>query len=145
MSNWYLQNGKDSDVVVSTRVRLARNLKGFKFENKCSEDEKKQILDKVEEIIPSLGYGLQLLKLKDMDEITKISLVEKKLITPDFIEKGENTAIAINKEENICIMINSEDHLLLQVFGEGIALEELMNLAVELDQKMILLQRKQRN
>ena len=33
MSNWYLQNGKDSDVVVSTRVRLARNLKGFKFEN----------------------------------------------------------------------------------------------------------------
>ena len=136
MSNWYLQNGKDSDVVVSTRVRLARNLKGFKFENKCSEDEKKQILDKVEEIIPSLGYGLQLLKLKDMDEITKISLVEKKLITPDFIEKGENTAIAINKEENICIMINSEDHLLLQVFGEGIVLEELMNLAVELDQKM---------
>lgn len=136
MSNWYLQNGKDSDVVVSTRVRLARNLAGFKFENKCSEEEKKQILYKVEEIIPSLGYGLQLLKLKDMDEITKISLVEKKLITPDFIEKGENTAIAINKEENICIMINSEDHILLQTFGEGIALEELMNLAVELDQKM---------
>ena len=46
MSNWYLQNGKDSDVVISTRVRLARNIKNFNFENKCSKDDKKHILEK---------------------------------------------------------------------------------------------------
>ena len=44
MSNWYLQNGKDSDVVISTRVRLARNIQGFNFENKCSKEDKKNIL-----------------------------------------------------------------------------------------------------
>ena len=45
MSNWYLQNGKDSDVVVSSRVRLVRNLNGFKFLNKCSKEEQEKILD----------------------------------------------------------------------------------------------------
>ena len=54
-------NGKDSDVVVSSRVRLVRNLAGFKFLNKCSLEEKRKILDTVKEIVPSLGYGLKYL------------------------------------------------------------------------------------
>ena len=137
MSNWYLQNGKNSDVVISTRVRLARNIKGFNFENKCKNEDKKQILAKIESIVPSLGYGLQLLKLKDMDDLTKLSLVEKHIISPEFANSAdENKAILINNEENICIMINEEDHLRMQVFGEGMAIEELMNLAIEIDQKL---------
>ena len=43
MANWYLQNGKDSDVVISTRVRLARNINGFNFESRCSKEEKGKI------------------------------------------------------------------------------------------------------
>ena len=137
MSNWYLQNGKNSDVVISTRVRLARNIKGFNFENKCKNEDKKQILAKIESIVPSLGYGLQLLKLKDMDDLTKLSLVEKHIISPEFVNSSdENKAILINNEENVCIMINEEDHLRMQVFGEGMAIEELMNLAIEIDQKL---------
>ena len=137
MSNWYLQNGKDSDVVISTRVRLARNIQGFNFENKCSKEDRKNILEKIQNIMPSLGYGLQLLKLKDMDNLTKISLVEKHIISPDFANSNdESAAILINNEENICIMINEEDHLRMQVFAEGIAIEQLMNLAIEIDQKL---------
>lgn len=137
MSNWYLQNGKDSDVLISTRVRLARNIQGFNFKNKCNKEERKQILEKIENIVPSLEYGLQLLKLKDMDDLTKISLIEKHIISPEFANNNdENSAIIINNEENICIMVNEEDHLRIQVFAEGIAIEELMNFAIELDQKL---------
>ncbi len=137
MSNWYLQNGKNSDVVISTRVRLARNIKEFNFENKCKKEDKKKILEKIESIVPSLGYGLQLLKLKDMDDLTKLSLAEKHIISPEFANsQDENRAILINNEENICIMINEEDHLRMQVFAEGMAIEELMNLAIEIDQKL---------
>lgn len=137
MSNWYLQNGKDSDVVISTRVRLARNIKGFNFENKCNKETKKAILEKIENITPILGYGLKLLKLKDMDKLTKSSLVEKYIISPEFASnEDEYKAILINNEENICIMINEEDHLRIQIFSEGIAIEELMNLAIEIDQKL---------
>lgn len=137
MSNWYLQNGKNSDVIISTRVRLARNIKGFNFESRCSEEDKKQILEEIERVLPSLGYGLQLLRLKDMDDLTKLSLVEKHIISPEFANsKNKNSAILINTEENICIMINEEDHLRMQFFTEGMAIEELMNLAVEVDQKL---------
>ena len=66
MANWYLQNGKDSDVVISSRVRLARNLVEYNFPNKHLKDESKEVLNKLEEITPSLGYGLKFLKLENI-------------------------------------------------------------------------------
>lgn len=137
MANWYLQNGKDSDVVISSRVRLVRNLSGFKFLNKCSRDEQERILEKIKEVIPSLGYGLKYVEMDDLDDITKLSLVEKHLISPEFVMKSNvKKAIIVNDDENICIMINESDHLKLQVFSSGQELENLMNLIVEIDEKM---------
>ena len=137
MSNWYLQNGKDSDVVISSRVRLVRNLNGFKFLSKCSKEEQEKILEKIKEIVPSLGYGLKYLKLEDIDDVTKLSLVEKHLISPEFVmNNNAKKAIIVNDEENICIMLNEDDHIKLQVFSSGQELENLMNLAIELDEKI---------
>ena len=137
MANWYLQNGKESDVVVSSRVRLSRNLNDFNFLNRCSKEKQEEILEKIKEIVPSLGYGLKFLKLDDLDEITILSLVEKHLISPEFAVKNKNAkAIIINDEENICIMLNEDDHIKMQVFGSGQELENIMNLVVELDEKL---------
>lgn len=137
MSNWYLQNGKDSDVVISSRVRLARNIERYPFTTKCSQEDLTKILNEIKDITPSLGYGLKFIDLKDIDDITKISLVEKHIISPDFA-MGKNThgAILINDEENICMMINDEDHIKLQVFSSGQDLENLMNLIIEIDEKL---------
>ena len=135
--NWYLQNGKESDVVISTRVRLSRNIKGIPFITRASKDELKEVYDKMKEITPSLGYNLKFLSLDDMDSITKQSLVEKHLISPDFAKtKMPYTAIIINDEENICIMVNEEDHIKLQVFTSGLDIDNLLNLAIEIDEKM---------
>ena len=137
MANWYLQNGKESDVVVSSRVRLSRNLNNFNFLNRCSKEKQEEILEKIKEIVPSLGYGLKFLKLDDLDEITILSLVEKHLISPEFAVKNKNAkAIIINDEENICIMLNEDDHIKMQVFSAGQELENIMNLVVELDEKL---------
>lgn len=137
MTNWYLQNGKDSDVVVSSRVRLSRNLNGFNFLSKCSKEEQQKILNTVKDIVPSLGYGLKYISFDDLDDVTKVSLVEKHLISPELAMNKENKkAIIINNEENICIMLNEDDHIKLQVFGSGQELENLMNLAVEIDEKL---------
>ena len=137
MSNWYLQNGKDSDVVVSSRVRLVRNLNGFKFLKKCSKEEKENILNKIKEIVPGLGYDLKYINIEDLDDITKLSLVEKHLISPEFVmDDNAKKAIIINEEENICIMLNEDDHIKLQVFSSGQELENLMNLVVEIDEKI---------
>ena len=137
MSNWYLQSGKESDVVISSRVRLARNIKEFNFPGSLTKEDSKKVLNKIKEIVPSLGYGLKFIELKDIDDITKISLIEKHLISPDFaMSKKENTAMIINDDENICIMVNEEDHIRLQVFSSGLDIENLMNLAIEIDEKL---------
>ena len=137
MLNWYLQNGKESDVVVSSRIRLARNLKSFPFITKCGKEEKRKIEEKMKEITPSLGYGIHYFTIKDLDDITKMTLVEKHILSPKFaLQKEENGAILINDEENIAIMVNEEDHLRIQILGTGLELDSLMNLAIEVDEKI---------
>lgn len=134
--NWYLQSGKESDVIISTRIRFARNLQGFKF-NLKTKAEIDKLKNKIKENVPSIGYGLKYLELKDMDDITKMSLVEKNLISPEYaLNKNDTGAILINDEENICIMINDDDHLKIQVFSSGFELENTINYAIELDQKI---------
>lgn len=134
--NWYLQSGKESDVVTSTKIRFDRNLQGFKFNLKTKIDIEK-LKNKIKENIYLIGYGLKYLELKDMDDITKMSLVEKNLISPEYVlNKNETGAILINDEENICIVINDEEHLKIQVFSAGFELENTLNYAIELDQKI---------
>lgn len=134
--NWYLQSSENSDVAKSTRIRLARNLHDFKF-NLSSKEEIKALENKIKENLYTIGYGLKFFSLKDMDDITKMSLVEKNLISPEFVlHKNETGSILINDEENICVMIGNENHIELQVFNCGFDLENTLNLAIEVDKKL---------
>ncbi len=135
--NWYIQNGKESDVVLSTRVRLSRNLKGIPFKTRCTKEELKKVFDTLKEVTPLLGYNLKFIAMEDIDNLTKQTLVEKHIISPDFAKtKVPYTAIIINDEENICIMVNEEDHIKLQVFTSGLDVDNLLNLAIEIDEKL---------
>ena len=125
--NWYLENGKESDVVISSRIRIARNIQEIPFIPKASKEDLLEVLKQLEYITPSIGYGLNFFRLNNMDDITKMTLVEKHLISPEF---------ALSEEENICIMINEEDHLRIQVFGAGLEIENLANLAIEIDERI---------
>lgn len=135
MLNWYLQSGKDSDVIISSRIRLARNISNYPFETKCNETKKEEITKLIEEAISDNKYGIKLLKLKDMDDVTINSLIEKRLISPDFVRgKEKSKAILINDDENVCAMIHTDNHISLQVFGAGLELDNLLNLIIELDE-----------
>lgn len=133
--NWYLQSGKESDVAISTRIRFSRNINGYSFN--LSSEELENLENKIKESIYEIGYGLKYLKIKDMDEITKTSLLEKNLVTEEFLNKNKDKkSILVNDEENICIMIGEEDHLKIQVYSAGLELENTLNLAIELDKKL---------
>lgn len=137
MLNWYLQSGKESDVVVSSRIRLARNLSNFPFMKKLDKTTKQKIQEEIKEITPELGYGLKFVKLNNMDDITKMTLIEKHLVSPNFVLNKEDIgAMLINDDENISIMINEEDHLRIQVMSSGLDIENSMNLAIEVDKKI---------
>lgn len=134
--NWYLQSNENCDVVRSTRIRFARNLSEFKFSLQ-SKEEFENLENKIKDNLYAIGYGLKFLRLKDMDDITKMSLVEKNLISPEFaLKRNETGSILINDDENICIMIGGRDHLNIQVFSCGLELENTLNLAIELDERI---------
>ena len=134
--NWYLQTGKNSDVVLNTRITYSRNLRNYRFAP-TSLKEIEEIENEIKAKIYQIGYNLKFLKLKDMDEITKKSLQEKELITENIRkDKFISHSILINEEENICILINAENHLEIQVFNPGLEIENTFNLAKEVDEKI---------
>ena len=102
-----------------------------------TEEEVKEILNEIEKIVPSLGNDFTFIRLKDMDDLTKISLLEKHILSPEFSMEEENEyAFILNKEENVAIMLNEEDHIRIQTFSSGFDLEYVLNLAREIEEKM---------
>ena len=129
--NWYMQTGKDGDVVLNSKINFSRNLRNYRFETKDQKDIQ-EIENLVKTNLPSIGYGLKFLKLKDMDELTKKKKKKKGLI--DDNSSNDNASILVNDEENICIIINAQNHFEIQVFSTGMELENTFNFAREIDQ-----------
>ena len=137
MVNWYYQSGKESDVVLDTKITISRNIEGFPFVPKLKDDQAKEIIDRLEQSSVIANYNLKMLKLSDMDELTRQSLVEKYMLNSKYINGNlENKAILMNEDENICIVLNEKDHLKIQVFASGLELESSLNLAMELEEKL---------
>ncbi len=135
MLNWYLQTGKESDVIIASKIKLARNLSQFNFYIK-DEQEISKLESLIQDKILQIGYGLKFLKLRDLDEQTVQLLSEKGLISQEVVQNRKQISILINDEENIAILINNEDHLRLQVFANGLELEAITNLCIEIDEKI---------
>lgn len=117
---WYKNISKDSDVVVSTRVRYARNISGYKFCNMLNELSFNEIIKLVENSIDKSKY--KIIKMKDIDKITQNSLKEKNLISNEMLN-NKYGAIVINQDSSLVCMINEEDHLRIQVFEAGFNIE----------------------
>lgn len=133
--NWYMQRGKDSDVVNSIKINYSRNLRNYKFNTNSLKDIQ-EIENLIKTNLPSIGYGLKFIKMKDIDELGKRSLYEKGLINEEILEDNSNKiSMLINDEENICVLINYDNHFEIQLFGSGMELENIFNFAKEIDQK----------
>lgn len=113
---WFKEISNDSDVVISTRIRYARTISGYKFPNMMSKKEKKELLKKVKNSVNKEEYNF--FETSNIDEITLGSLVEEHLISKE-LKNMEDTAIIINKNCDIVAMVNEEDHLRIQAFDSG--------------------------
>lgn len=126
-----------SNEVISTRVRLARNLKDYPFPCRLSEQGRKKVIEKVTSAIrdsnSSIASDFNLIKLDDLTEAQCVSLVERHLVSPEFISETEGRALLLSKDESMSIMINEEDHIRLQVITDGLSLEQAYDTADKLD------------
>ncbi|HHU91378.1 MAG TPA: protein arginine kinase [Clostridiaceae bacterium] len=137
MSKWYIDSGPDSDVVVSSRVRLARNYAAYPFPQRSTkEDQENVIIDTCNALFagqPELKESLTLVRLNDMTTIQKQVLVEKHLVSKELAESSLETCALISDDEQISIMINEEDHLRIQCLKAGMQVDTAFSLCNSLD------------
>lgn len=135
---WLDASGPESDVVLSTRVRLARNLSGEKFPC-CSDDrEADDVRERVLSAMSKSNYltGALVLRMEDVDTITRRVLVERHLISAAFAEDGSGRAAVAGEGELVSAMVNEEDHLRLQCVRSGLAPVDAWRLVERIDSEL---------
>lgn len=132
---WLRGQGKDCDVVVSCRVRLARNIGGFPFLARANDDNKRDIEGHIQQFLTAQGlsHDVAYHGLSGLDHIDRQFLVERHLISRDHAFSHGPRGVAFSQDECISIMVNEEDHLRIQGLKSGFQLEETFAIADDLD------------
>lgn len=136
MKNWLEAKSENDDVVISSRIRLARNLKDIPFPNRLSENDAKDIVKKVEDAFYSVPYMEEQYKtvyLWKSDDISNMAHLEKHLISKKLISNKNEAAFILGKDETVSIMLNEEDHIRLQSITGGLNLKEAYEYTNKLD------------
>ena len=137
MSNWYNTKNCDNDIAVSTRIRLARNLKEIPFPSRMTADMRKDLMLKVKNAIADsntpFSHSLKFIDMSDVPETEVKAMVERHIISPEFSQFTEGRGIIISEDESISIMIGEEDHIRIQVILPGLQLEKAYNIAEQID------------
>ena len=136
--SWMRHPANDGDVVVSTRVRLARNVDGFKFGPRIGEEEQGDLEQRIHEWLADIKTeaNLRYFNLKHLEPIFGQMLCERYLISKELASGEGDRGVAFSPSECTCIMTNEEDHLRLQVLRGGQALEKALQEAIQLDQQI---------
>ena len=134
MKKWYIEKGDQGDVVLSTRIRLARNLEAYPFPSRLDVQGKKKVCAEIRDAVQSDGTGT--FRWIDMASLTPsqaVSLAERHLISPEFTTDRDGRALLLTEDESVSIMLCEEDHIRLQVMQSGLALEEAYDIADKID------------
>lgn len=131
--SWYKENGPGSDVVVSTRVRYARNVVGYRFPSKMTPEEAHKLIDEVSDCFLSANSQFagqfQVIRTGEVKKEALLSLFEKHLISQDMIRQRLPGACILSSDERISVMLCEEDHIRLQVILAGNQLSEALKIA----------------
>jgi len=128
-----------SEIVISSRIRLARNVAGFPFLARCSRHERQAIEGRVRDTIlkdAPLGSDTLYVDLEQAPQIDRDLLVERHLISKPHATAEGARGVAIGQDETVSIMVNEEDHLRVQVLRSGLQLEEAWEQINQLDDKL---------
>ena len=139
LPEWLRGSGPESDIVISSRIRLARNLAEFPFIARATESDRGQIEKLVHSKIKALQKSKRLperlmyLNVGELSELDRRFLTERQLVSRELAEAEGVRAVAIDPEGHFSVMINEEDHLRMQVMSSGLDLESAWRQITELD------------
>ncbi len=123
------------DIVVSSRVRVARNINGFSFPHLLGQEKAEQVMHGIQAALGNsdLKTELELTRLTELSPVERQILVEKHLISPDLLHNHEKKAVALRDDEVVSVMVNEEDHLRIQSLLPGLQLEKAWELVDKVD------------
>ncbi len=126
VSRWMEGGGPEAEIVISSRVRLARNISGYPFPCLASEEETGAVLKKISAVTKDgESFGdFVFWPMEELSELEKQALVEKHQASPFLARESKNGALLMRRDEAVSIMINEEDHLRIQAILPGLQLEE---------------------
>lgn len=132
---WYEMTGKDSDVVVSSRIRLARNINDYPFEGRLNTACAKEIIEKVKKVFDE-DDSYKFIDFAALNETEKMSEMEKHKVSPEFVSKTTPRALIESDKNQVYIMVLEEDHIRIQAILSGLSLEEAYNRASDADDRL---------
>ena len=134
MNKWYIEKGDQGDIVLSTRIRLARNLDAYAFPSKLDIEGKKTVNETVRDAVISDNSGtFGYIEMNTLTRSQAVSLAERHLISPEFTTNREGRALLLTQDESVSIMLCEEDHIRLQVMKSGLQLNEAYDIANSID------------
>lgn len=137
LSEWMRGEGPDSDIVVSSRIRIARNLSSYTFPMLATNQQSKEVLEQVTNVLNQDDLNtiskFECILLSELSELEKKVLVEKHLISPNLANESRNGAVILSENESVSIMVNEEDHLRIQCMFSGFQIREAWDLANQID------------
>jgi len=137
MAAWYIDLGPESDVVISTRIRLARNIKQYPFPVRMKRDIGSKVIEQCKDAILNsnsiISSQFEYIPMSSLSSIDKQALVEKHLISPLMLQDVHSRGVFINNDESISIMINEEDHIRIQCIFSGLQTDKAWDLADKID------------
>ncbi len=123
---WLRGTGPESDIVISSRIRLARNVAAFPFTNRANAYQKAEIEGLLRDRVARLELDprLEYINVPNLSPLDRQFLVERQLISRELAAAEGPRGVALGPLETVSLMINEEDHLRLQVMRSGFALDE---------------------
>lgn len=139
---WLSGSGDDGEIVMSSRVRIARNLNGHRFTHHCDNEELSAILKESRETAEGAGAFARkrFIAMGQISTLDRQFLAERHLISRDFLYNSTSRGLIVNEAEDVCLMINEEDHLRIQGFASGFNLESAFHRADGLDDDLSMLE-----
>lgn len=140
LNPWMTGGGEEGDIVLSSRIRLARNLEGIPFPNRADTEQLAAVVEEMRNSVSDLNRmnqektaSFDFAELDKLSALERYVLVEKHIISPNHAQQPNNRAIIVRDDAAVSIMVNEEDHLRIQCLTSGLNLTEALSMANQID------------
>jgi len=135
---WLKHRGQSAEIVLSSRIRLARNIKGLPFSHWASSGQLEQIIERVQEVLPKCKEtkDMEIIRLDRISSLDREFLLERHLISREMARGQDFRLVAVSPDETLSIMVNEEDHLRIQCLRPGLELRQIWERINEVDDQL---------